>query len=99
MKNFGDNIQTIGKRLINEAVSLGWNTSRYILMLFRNFHPSARRTLFFQKKIKQFNVEFMETIVIDQYPVRFELPKVVFLSVELADNPTAYTSAGMDSVT
>jgi hypothetical protein len=67
MKNFGDNIQTIGKRLINEAVSLGWNTSRYILMLFRNFHPSARRTLFFQKKIKQFNVEFMETIVIDQY--------------------------------
>ena len=38
-------------------------------MLLITFHPSVRKTLFFQKKIKQFNVEFIDVIVTAQVPV------------------------------
>ena len=41
-----------------------------ILMLFITFNPSVRKTLFFQKKIKQLNVEFIEAIVKPQVPIR-----------------------------
>jgi hypothetical protein len=65
------------------------------IKLFKTFLPSVRKTLFFQKKIKQLNVEFIEAIVKPQYPLMFELSKIDVLSFEFIFN-TTYTSVGMD---
>jgi hypothetical protein len=61
------------------------------------FFPSERRILFFQKKIKQLNVQFIEAIVELQSHARFAfrdnaVPFEVILS-------PIYTKTGMDSTT
>ena len=70
-------------------------------MLLKIFKPSVRKTLFFQKKIKQLNVEFIEIIVIPQYAAKSGpsgLPEVNTLSLEFIFIGTI-TNTGMDSVT
>jgi hypothetical protein len=67
-------------------------------MLFITFNPSVRKTWVFQKKIKQFNVEFIEIAVIPQYVAKVEMPKVNVVSLKLIFTPT-YTNHGMHNVT
>jgi hypothetical protein len=67
-------------------------------MLFQTFNPSARKTLFFQKKIKQLNVQFIEAIVAAQYATMVELSKLNVLFVDFIPAPK-YTTTGMHNVT
>ena len=62
----------------------------------RIFIPSVRKTLFFQKKIKLFNVQFMVNIVVTQMWDNLALEACLFSVLRLY---TMYTTAGIDNST
>ena len=63
-----------------EIVHLG---QRFTIKNFSIFIPSMRRTLFFQKKIKQLNVPFMAYIVATQTKASLLFKACLFSVIEL----------------
>ncbi len=72
-----------------------WDPKSRPFIVFSIFIPSARRTLFFQKKIKLLNVEFMLTIVSAQREDNLALVVVAFPTIL----NTTERPVGMDNTT